>query len=344
MNATIVDRLLQGRDLSISESEDTFRRLFNLNQKDNALCQQILTLLAKKGECANELLGLVYAVRKIEKNLPKVRLPFLVDNCGTGGDGAHTFNISTISSFVAAGAGAYVAKHGNRGISSMCGSADLLKELGVKIDAPASYMLQALEECRIAYFHAPLYHPSFKRVQPLRSELARKKIKTIFNLAGPLLNPIMPTKQVIGVFQKRFVSIIAEAAKKLKLKHVLVVWNYDGTDELTTTNQSLLLEVRNGRVKAMHIPSTPYGLKAGKKRDLKGGNAKLNRTIALRILEGKDKGVKRDTILLNAGAILYVSGRANNLKEGIELARRSIESKRALNALKQLVQISHDSE
>ena len=176
-------------------------------------------------------------------------------------------------------------------------------------------MLKALRKYRIAYFHAPLYHPAFKTLQPLRGELARKKIRTIFNLAGPLLNPLRPSRQVIGVFKKDLVPVMAEAARKLNLVHVLIVWNYDGTDELTTTNKSLLAQLWKGQIKTTVLSSKNYGFKTGNRAALRGGNSKLNREIATRILEGKDNGVRRDVVLLNATAILYASGRAKSMKE-----------------------------
>ncbi|MBI3999984.1 MAG: anthranilate phosphoribosyltransferase [Candidatus Omnitrophica bacterium] len=330
--------------MSVAQSQRLFQALFSKKKIDQELAKMILVLLKIKGEQAGELAGLVRVIRKLEKPIPHKSLPYLVDGCGTGGDGVSTFNISTIASIVAAGAGAHVAKHGNRSISSKCGSADLLEALGVKIDASPKRMLKALRECRIAYFHAPLYHPAFKTLQSLRGELAKKKIRTIFNLAGPLLNPLRPSRQVIGVFKKSLIPVMAEAAKKLNLIHVLIVWNYDGTDELTTTNKSLLAQLWKGRIKMTTILPKTYGFKTGNRTALKGGNPKLNREIASRILEGKDRGIRRDVILLNAAAILYASGRANSLKEGIKLAVRSIDSKAALHALQQLSKISHGTQ
>ncbi|MBI4373021.1 MAG: anthranilate phosphoribosyltransferase, partial [Candidatus Omnitrophica bacterium] len=321
--------------MNTSESQRTFLKLFKGQSKNDFAAGQILTLLSKKGEHANELTGFVRAVRQIEKPRFKTRIPYLVDNCGTGGDGAGTFNISTVSSFVAAGAGAHVAKHGNRSVSSQCGSADLLMELDVKIDAPPQRMLKALEKGNIGYFHAPLYHPAFKKLQPIRHALGRKKIKTIFNLAGPLLNPLWPRRQVIGVYRKDLLPIIAQAIKKMNLAHAIIVWNYDGIDELTTTNKSLLVEIRRRKQKTIPLMPKVYGFKKAKLKDLKGGNPSVNRKIALQILEGRDVGPKRDAVLLNAGAVLYASGRAKSLKEGIKLARLSIKSEKAIRALKQ---------
>lgn len=335
-----IDDLLLGKDLTVSNSERLFRQFFNL--ESGLVQKQILVLLQKKGEHPNELAGLVTAVRKIENHRFKLKLPDLTDGCGTGGDGKGTFNISTLACLVAAGAGAHIAKHGNRSITSQCGSADLLESLGVKIDAPPKRMLRALKKCGIGYFHAPLYHPSFRRIQPLRMQLAKKRIKTIFNLAGPLLNPLEPKRQMIGVYRKDFVFVIAEALQKLKVKHALVFWNIGGFDELTTTHKVLMIELRHGALRQKLFSPFSIGFKRGEGTDLNGGSAQRNRQITLRLLSSNRQNSKLDSVVLNAGALLYVSGHAKSIQEGIQRARTSIESKAALQTLKQLARISHD--
>jgi anthranilate phosphoribosyltransferase len=269
-----------------------------------------------------------------------------VDGCGTGGDGTDTFNISTIASLVAAGAGAYVAKHGNRSISSQCGSADLLEALGVKIDAPLRWMLQALKNknCRFGYFHAPIYHESFKAVQSVRLDLRKRyQLRTIFNLIGPLTNPLRPKKQLIGVFRKDLVKKMAEVLKQLNLRHAMVVHSQDGMDELTTTSKTDVAELKNKTIKYYSVSPNQFGLKTAEKKNLSGGTTKLNKRIALNILKGIDRTAKRDVVLLNAAAILYVFGKAKDLKDGIRLAQKSVDSGAAFKTLQNLIQISHGS-
>ncbi|MBI4358568.1 MAG: anthranilate phosphoribosyltransferase [Candidatus Omnitrophica bacterium] len=340
-----VDHLLLGKDLSISQARKAFASLFSKKRFNEPFAKALLVLLRKKGEHSNELTGLVQAVRGIEKPIASVSYADLVDGCGTGGDGADTFNISTVASLVAAGAGAHVAKHGNRSISSKCGSSDLLKAMNVRIDAPVGRMLQALRTCKIAYFHAPIYHKAFKIVQPIREELGQKSrpIRTIFNLVGPLVNPLRPRRQAIGVFDKNLMRVIAETLRRLNFERALVFRSHDGMDELSINDKTFVIELRRGRISGRSISPRKLGFRPGSKKDLEGGSPILNRKIALAVLMEKGKRAQRDVVLLNAAAILYVSGRAKNLRQGIALARKSLESGAALNTLKQLIRISHGS-
>ncbi len=342
----LIDKLLLKENLTTYESKVLFEQLFSDKIINEPFAKLILILLAIKGESAEELAGLVRTIRRIEKPVRAYGLPDLVDGCGTGGDGTDTFNISTLASLAAAGAGAHVAKHGNRSISSQCGSADLFEALGVTIDAPLKRMLKALKNknCRIAYFHAPIYHQSFKKLQPIRMKLREKyQARTIFNLVGPLTNPLQPKRQVIGVFRKDLVKKVAETSKKIGLKHVLVVHSSDGMDELTTTAKTDVAELRNGSIKQYSVSPAQFRFRMGSQKELKGGNADVNKKIALKILKGEDKTARCDVVLLNAAAILYVSGKAKNLREGILLARKSIDSGMALRTLKNLIRISHGS-
>lgn len=341
-----IDKLLVGEDLLVKESERIFSALLSQTNRNADSGKLLLLLLRKKGESAAEIAGLVHAIRKMEKNKWSGQFPNAVDGCGTGGDGTHSFNISTLASLVAAGAGACVAKHGNRSISSRCGSADLLESLGVKIDASPRQMLQALATCGIGYFHAPLYHPVFQKVQMLRKDLARRyQARTIFNLIGPLVNPLRPNRQAIGVFQKELVRVIAETARKLKYDRALIFWSFDGTDELSTTAPSLVIEVDHGKITKMIKNPKQLGFESGKSRDLRGGEPSHNARIALRLLRGdaptKSMRTKRDAIILNAAAILYVSKTVHHFKEGIRQSRKSLESGQALGVLKELIRISH---
>lgn len=338
-----VDRLLIGKDLTLPESRHTFRFLLSSRCKQSEFGKALLVLLQKKGEHTNELAGLIQSVRTAEKPIRIQGLRYLVDGCGTGGDQKHTFNISTVACLVAASAGAQVAKHGNRCISSRCGSSDVAEALGINIHAPATKMIQILKRRGFGYFHAPKYHPIFRYVQPIRMALGKKGIKTIFNLTGPLVNPLRPRRQVIGVSQTDAANLIASVLHKMGMRHALVIRNARGYDELTTLSKSLWLDVSpRGIRKKMFSPSS-FGFARGSAKSLQGGNAHRNRSIALNILKGKDKSTRYDTVLLNAAAILFISGKAKNVGEGIRLARRAIRSQAAWNLLKKAAKDSHDS-
>lgn len=338
---TVIDRLLLGKDLTRAGARGAFRVLFTHPEKRGHFGKPFLVLLQKKGEIPEELYALVTWIRSQEKKYKTGRIPYLADGCGTGGDGTHTFNISTLACLVAAGAGAHVAKHGNRGVSSKCGSADLLDALGVHISAPYRRMMRSLRHGGMGYFHAPLYHPMFRAIQPLRSELGKKRIKTIFNLAGPLLNPLRIKRQAIGVFRKDFVPVIARAAQMLKMDRAFIFWNSQGLDELGTSGHSTIAELKGGRLNLRTVTPSSLGLKKAHPSSLAGGTPKRNARIARRILSGKEKGVKRDVVLLNAAAVLWASGKANSLKEGLGLAQKSLDSGRAQQALSQLIRASH---
>lgn len=338
-----VDQLLIGRDLKISEAESVFQTLFDSASRKTDFCKLLLVLLQKKGEHATELAGLVRVIRKLEKPVVKRPLPNAVDGCGTGGDKKRTFNISTVACLIAAGAGVLIAKHGNRSISSQCGSSDLMATLGVKIHTSPKRMIKALKRCGFGYFHAPIYHRMFRAVQATRMALAQKKIMTVFNLVGPLVNPLSPSRQLIGVFRKDLAYVVAQAVQKLGLVRALIVWNADGYDELTTTAKSLLLEVKGRKLERRTLSPSSFGFRPTSEQYLRGGNRKTNAAIAKEILSGSDWSPRRDTVLLNAGAIIYMAGIAKSIREGIERAEMSLDSGKPLQILKQLITLSHDS-
>ena len=344
----LIDQLLLGRDLKTFEAQLFFRQILRFQKKSNSLDMLLLVLLRKKGEAGSEIVGLLRAVRQVEGKSHRMvfKRPSLVDGCGTGGDGTHSFNISTLASLVAAGAGAFVAKHGNRGISSRCGSSDLMEALGVKIDASPQVMLRALNKCRMGYFHAPQYHPSFRIVQPLRRQLASQyHLKTIFNVIGPLVNPLNPQRQAVGVFTQDLLPVLAEVMKELKYKRALIFWSTEGMDELTTSRKSLIYELRDGRIKKYQLNPRKLGLRAGSRRYLRGGSVDFNRKIALTLLNDKKSApasrTRRDAVILNAAAILSASGLAPNLRSGLKLATAALRNGKAFNVLRQLIRISH---
>lgn len=328
---SILRHLLMGRTLPSQE----WKRLF-LNLLQNRLgadeAKRLLVAIARKGEGIQEILGCVQALRKLEPPVP-VKLPFLMDLCGTGGDGKGTFNISTVSSFVTAGAGAYVAKHGNRAVSSKCGSSDLMEALGIRIEAPPRRMLQALKRFRLGYFHAPCYHPIFAKIQPLRQSLG---IRTIFNCVGPLLNPVRLDYQMIGVSNAKWFEPMAHVLAESGCKKGAVIRSVDGLDELSSTSPNEILCVEKGRIRKIRLDPKSLGFKGRGGKRLPGGDLRANKEIALGILEGRLTGPECDVVLLNSGFALWLTGLSCHPEEGIQLARFSIRSGRALEVLKGL--------
>lgn len=332
----IKSKLFGGKNLSTKESKSIFLDLFR-DRLPPAEARSLLLLLAQKGETAEEILGCLEAIRCLE---PPRKTPFknLMDTCGTGGDGQQSFNISTLAAVVIAGAGGRVAKHGNRAISSRCGSSDLMEGLGVRLEASPKRMLEAIERCGIGYFHAPFYHLVFRKVQPLRKKLG---IKTIFNLMGPLLNPVRIQAQLTGVAQPRLLSIYAEVLKKTNFKNALVCHSRDGMDELSTRSLSDGILLRHGKLQKLKISPRSLKLRRTAFSSMKGGTVRENCRMAWKILKECERNPIRDLIVLNAGAGLWVSGQAKDLAEGIERAEISIDSRTAYQALNGLIEVSN---
>ena len=256
----------------------------------------------------------------------------MLDIVGTGGDGAGTFNISTASSFVVAGCGVKVAKHGNRAASSKCGSADVLEALGVNINLAPKQAGKILEKVGMVFLFAPLYHPAMKNIAPVRRELG---IRTVFNFLGPFLNPANTKIQLLGVPNIEIAEKLAKVASKLKFTHLMIITSLDGMDEITTTESSRVFEVNGSQIKSFIINPQKYGIKKAFKKELLGGDPKQNAGIIQDILEGK-KGPKRDIVVLNSGAALYLGGKAKSISEGIKLAEKLIDSKAAKQVLEKL--------
>lgn len=291
-----------------------------------------ISLLRMKGETIEEITGCALVMRRHATKIKTNRSPIL-DTCGTGGDGACTFNISTISAFVAAGAGLVVAKHGNRSVSSQCGSADLLQALGVNIEMEAEKVKECVEKIGIGFLFAPLLHSAMKFATPVRREIG---MRTIFNILGPLTNPAGARHQLLGVYDERLTEPLAMVLGNLESQHCLVVHGMDGLDEVTTTTETIISELRNGAVKTYTITPDEFGIKRAKTEDLKGGDQFCNSEITLGILGGKKSGPQRDIVLLNAGCAIYAGDSAGNIKEGIERAADAIDSGSALEKLELL--------
>jgi anthranilate phosphoribosyltransferase len=315
-------RVVSRENLSAQEAENAMTALLS-GEVTTAQIAGFLVALNMKSETADELLGFARAMRKKASPVEVSRngKP-LIDTCGTGGDGLSTFNISTVAAFVVAGAGVRVAKHGNRSISSQCGSADLLESLGINVMLTSGQMAEAIREIGIGFLFAPAIHPAMKHAQPARLEL---KMRTVFNLLGPLTNPAGATAQLIGASSERAAMLMAETLAKLGVERAFVVHGSDGLDEITTTGATLALEVRQGHLLKRNLHPDDFGVPAANLDQLRGGDKQANCEIARRILEG-ETGPMRDIVLVNASAALVAAGRAEGFRQAMTLAAGSIDS------------------
>ena len=261
-----------------------------------------------------------------------------VDIVGTGGDLANSFNISTTSSFVISAAGQPVAKHGNRSVSSMSGAADVLEELGVKITSTPEKASSCINEIGLSFLFAQSYHKAMRFVGPVRAQIGAR---TVFNILGPLTNPANAEYNIIGVYEERLLDIIANVLKNLGVKHSMVVYGTDRLDEISISAPTAVAEINNGEIKKYTITPEDVGLKTASKEDIVGGTAKENAQITLGILKGEIKDAKRDIVLFNSGAALYISGRADSIADGVKLAAQTIDSGAAYEKLQQLVEITN---
>ncbi len=298
----------------------------------------LLVALRMKGETSDEITGAAMAMRERVTPLD-VDADNLVDTCGTGGDGAGTFNISTVSAIVAAAAGAQVAKHGNRAVSSSCGSADVLSELGVNIDLDAPRKSNVLRRTGIAFLFAPKLHPAMSAVAPIRKELG---VRTIFNVLGPLTNPAFARRQVLGVYADHLVETVANVLLALGADHAMVVHSRDGLDEISIAAATHVCEVRDRKVRSYEMTPADAGVESHPVNEISGGDPKTNAAIARSVLEGKE-GAAQDVVALNAGAALYVAGIAGSVREGASLARQTIMNGRAAAKLQELVDASRSA-
>jgi anthranilate phosphoribosyltransferase len=309
----------------------------------------LLVALHMKGETVEEIVGFAEAIREAASPLQTAdessidvsgtERDALVDTCGTGGDASGTFNISTATAFVAAGAGVRVAKHGNRSVTSKCGSADVMESLGVNITLTPARVAACLHEVGIAFLFAPSLHSAMKYVQPARREL---RLRTVFNLLGPLTNPARASAQVVGVYSDDLVEKLAEALSMLGLRRALVVHGSDGLDEITISGSTRIAEVRDSRVHTYEVTPEDFGLPRSPIESLTGGDAAANAQIIRDVLRGK-KSACRDVVLLNAAAALVAAGKADHLNDAIPQAAQSIDSEAAANKLEALIRFSKSS-
>lgn len=330
----ILQRICEGKSLSVSEMRKATDYLFTNEITDSEIAALLIGLKAK-GETAVEIASLANALRgKSLKFNKKIRN--VMDNCGTGGDGSRSFNISTTSAFVIAGIGIPVAKNGNRRISSKTGSADVLEHLGVQLNFSAEVTEEILEKVGIAFLYAPHVHPQLKRIMKVRNEL---RISTIFNLIGPLTNPIELETQVLGIYRRDLLPLFAEVLKTLGRKRAVVLNGAGHMDEASLQGENYLVILENGDVREHILLPEDVGLTVYKNESIRGGDASENARILLNVLNGV-KGAYRDTVLLNAGIGIFTSGKAETIQKGIACARESIDSGAALSKLEQLVMIS----
>ncbi len=335
MFPTLIEKLSRREDLSSEEAAAAMAEIMD-GRAQPAQMAGFLIGLSMKGERPAEIVGLA---RTMRERAVKLASPVegVFDTCGTGGDRAHTFNVSTVAALVLAGCGVRVAKHGNRSVSSRCGSADLFEALGVKITATPEVVERTLHEAGIAFFFAPTFHPSMRHAGPTRKELG---VRTAFNLLGPLTNPAGAKRQLVGVPRPELTELVARALVLLGAERAWVVHGADGLDEISTTGYTKVSECHNGAVRTFYVHPAEFGLPKTSPDALKGADAPHNATIARAILGG-EKGAPRDIVLLNAGVSLLIAGAAASVADGIRRATDSIDSGAAGAALDRLVKASN---
>jgi anthranilate phosphoribosyltransferase len=329
-------RVAARENLSAEDARQAMLVILN-GESSTSQIAAFLVALKMKGETSDELLGFARAMREkaapVSAGLDGVPL---LDTCGTGGDGGNTFNISTVAAFVVAGAGVRVAKHGNRSLASLCGSADLLEALGINITISVDQAARAIREVGIGFLFAPALHPAMKHAQPARLEL---RMRTVFNLLGPLTNPAGARRQLIGAPSLDAAELMAKALAGLGCDHAFVVHGSDGLDEITTTGSSAVFEVREDRVRSFTLGPQDFGVERADAGDLEGGDRTVNRQIAMAVLKG-DGGRRRDIVLVNAAAALVVAGLVPDVREGMRHAAESIDSGAAWSKVERLAQFS----
>ena len=325
-----LNQVIAGENLSLQEARDSMQTIMS-GEASEAQIGALLTALRMKGETCGEIAGFAETMRNHTVKV-HCRETNLLDTCGTGGDRKGTFNISTAVAFVVAGAGVSVAKHGNHGVSSSSGSADVLKALGVKIDLAPQAVADGIDEAHIGFLYAPVFHPAMKYAGKPRRELG---FRTVFNVLGPLTNPLSAQLQLLGVYERSLTQKLAEALVQLNIRRAMVVHGLDGLDEISTTAPTQVSEVIDGKIRSYLLNASDYDIPAATLADICGGSPADNALIINDILHGLE-GARRDLVLLNAAAALTVAEKAENIREGLNLAANSIDSGAALDKLEQL--------
>jgi len=330
-----IKTLLEGEDLSFEQATDLLDVIFE-GEVPEAQVAAFLTAMRVKGPKAPELAGLAKSLRSHAVAV-KVDIDNLVDTCGTGGGAIKTCNISTAAAIVAAGAGIYVAKHGNRGITSKCGSADVLEQLGVKIDASAETVAECIKEAHIGFMFAPMFHPAMKYVQPIRKSLG---FRTVFNILGPLANPANAQRQVLGVADESLMQLVAEALMLLGTQYAMVVHS-NGMDEISTVTTTKILELKEGQITSKELDPEELGIGLADIEDLRVSDAKTSAKVLRDILSGKESGPRKDIVVLNAAAAIIAGGLADDFASAIKSAQTSVSDGRASACLEKLIEVSN---
>jgi len=331
-----IAEVVEGKDLSEEEASKAMAHIMEGEAPPTQIAS-FLTALRMKGETSQEIAGFARAMRARAVRIRAKEGECVVDTCGTGGDGCGTFNISTAVAFVSAGGGLTVAKHGNRSVSSKSGSADVLEALGVKITLPPEKVEECLQENGLAFLFAPSFHPAMKHALGPRKEIG---IRTAFNLLGPLTNPAGATVHLLGLYREDLTRPVAEVLKSLGSKAAFVVHGADHSDEISITGKTTICQLKDGAITNYWIEPEEVGLKRASLEAIRGGTPEKNAQVLLQILKG-NPGPTRDVVLLNGAAVFVASGRVPNLREGIEMARESIDSGKAMKKLEGLIEFSH---
>ena len=331
-----LNRLIDGNELFFDEMLDIMRQIMR-GDMTPAQIAGILIGLRVKVESVSEIAAAATVMREFATTVPVAERRHLVDTCGTGGDGAHTFNISTTAAFIVAAAGAQVAKHGGRSVSSSSGSADVLEALGVKLALTAENVGRCIDEIGLGFMYAPNHHTAMKYVAPVRRELG---VRTIFNILGPLTNPAGAENQLMGVFHPDLVGIQARVLSQLGARHAMVVHGRDGLDEISLSGPTLVAELKNGWIREYELDPAEFGFSLCSAADLAAPTAEDSKARLLAVLDNQP-GPARDIVCLNAGAAIYVAGVTDSLAEGIRLAQELLASGAARQKLGQLVELTH---
>ena len=336
----ILEELIEKKDLDKKSAENAMELIMSGNSTP-AQIGAFLVALRSKGESFQEIAALARIMRKYCKQItPKIpKNEVLLDTCGTGGDKLNTFNISTIAALILAGAGIHVAKHGNRSVSSMCGSADLLEGLGVNITASPEVVQKCIEESGMGFMFAPVFHPAMKYAIGPRKEL---QIRTVFNILGPLTNPASAHTQILGIFSPDLTEKMAQTLKLLDVKRALTFHGMPGLDEISNLGKTIVSELNDGEIKNYQLDVPDFDVTKASIKDIEGGDLDANLKITIDILNGQ-QSPKADIVCINVAAGLYVTGKANNYKEGMTIAREIIEKGNPLKKLKKLIEVSGGS-
>ena len=332
----IVSKVVSGKNLQREDAEKAIKTIMS-GQSNDIEISVFLTGLKMKGETADEIASFAKVMREFAVRIEPIVSGTLVDMCGTGGDKSGTFNVSTTAMFIVAAAGIPVAKHGNRALTSKCGSADVLEALGVDLSASPEKVRKSIEEVGIGFMYAPAHHSATKHVMPVRKALG---YRTVFNILGPLTNPANAKAQLMGVYDPDLTEKLAEVFRILGLERAMVVHGEPGIDELSTIGKTKVSELKEGRINTYYISPEDYKLHKAELKDLTGGTPKENAEILKRILNGEDTGPKRDIVLLNAAAGIVVGKKADNLSLGLNIAREVLDSGKAYRKLCEYVEYS----